>query len=215
MKTKLKIVETEDYILAVSDEEITDGLYLTEKKTLCNVVKKDDKYVYSIEAGSSIKKNCKKIIAYQPKGNVLELDLPLLPEMVVEEEVDEIFEKETKTVSFGENGNQSPYNWFKMGYNAATKEYSEEDIRRIAQFAFSFHRRNDLDDVELEIEFNRLLDKNIQSLKQPKTPKWFVAEMETRFGYHSDKNQYVSYEKDKLKTETNSQGKTYLVGTYE
>jgi hypothetical protein len=206
MKNKFEIVEAKDYILAISDEEITDGLYLTEKKTLCNVVKKDDKYVYSIEAGSSIKKNCKKIIAYQPKGNAEELDLPLLPQIVVEEEVDEIFEKETKTVSFGENGNQSPYNWFKMGYNAATKEYSEEDLRKAFEAGMYFVG----EDKGSYEEF-------IQSLKQPKTPKWFVADREKL--YHAKRKGTTEFQDTKgyyswiLKT-TTINGKTYLVGTY-
>ncbi len=226
MNNKFKIVETEYYILAISDK-IEDGinpkvLHFDDKVDKNNIYKSSEMFTGNpmylhISGIDDDFRTVRKIIAYQSKGNVKELDLPLLPEIVVEDDVDEIFEKETKTVSFGENGNQSPYNWFKMGYNAATKVYSEEDIRRIAQFAFSFHRRNDLDDDELEIEFNRLLDKNIQALKQPKTPKWFVAETTGGGEYLAGEvggNEIWAEYPSKLKT-TSINNKTYLVGTYE
>ena len=50
-------------IYITSDEEIKEGdWFITEKNTICKCVKVDEKYAYSIEAGSMIKKNCKKII---------------------------------------------------------------------------------------------------------------------------------------------------------
>ncbi len=78
MNNKLQIVETPDYILGVSDEET--------KQT------KDyhyNPYTCTIHQGNWMPelKECKKIIAYQLKGNAKELDLPLLPEMVVEDDV--------------------------------------------------------------------------------------------------------------------------------
>jgi hypothetical protein len=60
METKFKIVEEEEYIFAVSGEEI----------------KKGDYHRFTCFDGDIIK----KIIAYKPKGNVIKLDLPLLPE---------------------------------------------------------------------------------------------------------------------------------------
>ena len=88
---KLKIIETAEYYLAVSDEEIKEestGLFydfnynkITKKAR--NV--SGDKY-FSI-------RNIKKILAHQPKNNnAPELDLPLLPEMVVENEVEKLAE---------------------------------------------------------------------------------------------------------------------------
>jgi len=54
---------TSQNIYITSDEEIKEGdWFITEKNTICKCVKVDEKYAYSIEAGSMIKKNCKKII---------------------------------------------------------------------------------------------------------------------------------------------------------
>jgi hypothetical protein len=97
METKFRIVETEDYLLAVSDEDnsffegITDGhpkvgdwfLHKTDadlslhkcigRPATQNVIG-DDNVDYFLG-------NCIKVIAYQPKGNTKELDLPLLPDV--------------------------------------------------------------------------------------------------------------------------------------
>jgi hypothetical protein len=78
MNNKLKIIEVSDYILAVSDEEIKEGdwVYKIEHShTSCF-------YVNSEELADDYNRNSdnyKKIIAYQPKNNAPELDLPLLP----------------------------------------------------------------------------------------------------------------------------------------
>ena len=56
----------------------------------------------------------------------------------------------------------------------------------------------------------------IQSLKQPKTPKWFVAEMERDYKYRlcgTEKKDGGFYGFSKLKT-TTINDKTYLVGKY-
>jgi hypothetical protein len=68
MQNKFEIIETPDYILAVSDEEIKFKDYITDKYKVWQW--KDN--------SSLLGRNKKKIIAYQPKGNTLELDLPLL-----------------------------------------------------------------------------------------------------------------------------------------
>ena len=50
------------HLYIISDDEIKEGdWYLTPKNTLCKCIKKDNKYVYSLEGGSST--DCKKIIA--------------------------------------------------------------------------------------------------------------------------------------------------------
>ena len=54
---------TNQHIYITSDEEIKEGdWYLTSKNTICRCFKKNTKYVFSIEAGSSVRTNCKKII---------------------------------------------------------------------------------------------------------------------------------------------------------
>lgn len=55
----VKIINQNIYI--TNSEEIKEGdYYLTQKNTICKCIKIDNKYVYSLEGGSST--NCKKII---------------------------------------------------------------------------------------------------------------------------------------------------------
>jgi hypothetical protein len=77
---KLQIVETPDYILGVSDEEIKEGdLYLDDIHTI-------RKSITSVKEYWEARKDYKKIIAYLPKNNAPELDLPLLPNKVYSED---------------------------------------------------------------------------------------------------------------------------------
>jgi hypothetical protein len=188
MQTKFKIIETDSYILAVSDEEIKEGDWC--------VYNSGEIIQYLVKLNTD---NLKKIIIYTPKGNALELEgLPLLPEMVVEDD------------------------------KAATKVYSEEDLRKAFLEGNKYPQESKyLPDFYLGNYFEKFL----QSLKQP-TPKWFVAEME--YYYHTSKDLYTDagfvkctkeqYESIKseiptcpLKTElktTTINGKTYLVGKF-
>jgi hypothetical protein len=88
MENKLQIIETPDYTLAVSDKHHIDknGLYYD---TFDKSIKTSDCYQQSFRI--------KEIIAYQPKGNAPELDLPLLPEIVVEDDVEKLAKAYTKT----------------------------------------------------------------------------------------------------------------------
>lgn len=49
----------------------------------------------------------------------------------------------------------------------AQESYSKEQVKNIANWAFGFHRRNDLSDSELEDEFNRILNETLN--KNPET----------------------------------------------
>jgi len=77
---KIKIIETFDYILAVSNEKI--------KEKFTNLTNDRDVFDYKDIKKCSLEyanKYWKKIIAYQPKHNSApELNLPLLPKIVVE-----------------------------------------------------------------------------------------------------------------------------------
>jgi hypothetical protein len=44
----------------------------------------------------------------------------------------------------------------------AKKMYSEEEVKNIAYWAFDFYKRNDLDDEELENEFERMLNERFK-----------------------------------------------------
>jgi hypothetical protein len=205
---KLQIVETSDYILALSDEEIKKGdWYLTFTNNVvmgCPRKCEDSNWNFS---------HCKKIVAHLPKNNSPELDLPLLPEIVVEDNVEKLCwglfggsfeargveseEEADRVVSFGIEC-----------YKSATKVYSEDDLRKAFEAGMYFIG----EDKGSYEEF-------IQSLKQPKTPKWFVAEKEYLSNDGNWKNVLLPSEWEvdtqfRYRT-TATNGKTYLIGTYE
>jgi hypothetical protein len=88
------------------------------------------------------------------------------------------------------------------GYKAATKKYSEEDLRKAIKFFEVYITNTGRSIFDKDISFY------LDTLKQPKTPKWFVAEV----GYtHCDRcpNGFEEY----LET-TTINNKTYLVGKF-
>ncbi len=194
MKMKLQIIETPEYILAVSNEEIKDGD--------CCIDMNGKIFIHENHFPISIGQ--RKIIAYQPKGNTLELDLPLLPGMVVEDDVEnQKWYKDAISVLKDEHSIRIAKICLKAGHRAATKVYSEDDLRKALSESFKASEEG----------YNITADEIIQSLKQHKTPKWFVAEME-RVKDWDKRDINGDYEaKLQLKT-TTINGGTYLVGTY-
>jgi hypothetical protein len=216
---KLQRIETPDYILWVSDKEIIEGdknfWFINSSHNVLKLYYGENTVGKSIviEKGTS---SCwtdysKKVIAYQPKGNAPELDLPLLPEIVFEDDVEKLiddfiyeYQQEGMLPSIAKN---RIYQLVK----AATKGYSEEDLRGAMDKVYGWMipaSGNGLINDKRPSSLEELKNTYIQSLKKPKTPKWFVAEME----------QYpINYHKDlwhnRLKT-TTINGKTYLVGSY-
>lgn len=88
------------------------------------------------------------------------------------------------------------------------RKYSEDDLRNIVKLA-----REEFNSGKLKYN----TDEIIQSLKQPKTPKWFVAKREKV--YHANRKGITEFQDAKgfyswkLKT-TIINNKTYLVGNY-
>ncbi len=192
---KLQIIETADYILAVSDEEIKENTN-TFKEGFNGDWFWNSKY-NTIQRIGDITSFDFKIEAYQPKGNAPELDLPLLPDIEddVEKLADEIISC-SDTVDV-----QLVKEVWKAGYKAATKGYSEEDLRKAYD---TNHYSQEEKDKHWE-DFK-------QSLKQP---KWFVAEMKQKFQSDKTKREDVRngiYYEPKT---TTINGKSYLVGKYE
>jgi len=255
---RLKIVEMSEYIFAVSDERVVD---VFPEYYWCN--RDNDFYRFSEDMIDDINKGDKPIIAHLPKNNMSELDIPLLPEIVVEDDVEKLINKQISDFTYDLKESTSTYvkqncegaifglNRLKKIYNSSTKVYSEDDVDKLAKEhkEFLLNSGKDLshsiqgmfsfmdgynsstkvyseEDLRKAIEYGRALgdmwtaeakleQQNyfIQSLKQPKTPKWFVAEMETaRIPYGDDGWKTIE---TGLKTTTNSQGKKVLVGTYE
>ena len=217
MKNKFKLVETEEYLLTVSDEDNSFFEGITDKHPTVG-----DWFLHKTDADLSLHKcigrpatqnvigdnnvdyflgNCKKVIGYQPKGNAPELDLPLLP--YVEDDVEKLaeeyadFSNDYIPISFGGKFNETSKRDFIAGYKAATKVYSEEDLRK----AMHFGKFGEYEGIQKTQEF-------IQSLKQP---KWFVAEMKHTKSEVFRENDNVPYAV--LKT-TTIKNKIYLEGTY-
>jgi hypothetical protein len=197
MKNKFKIIETADYILAVSDEEIIKGDF---------VILTNNEIIEAEEGDGSPKRKC-KIIAYQPKENAPELDLPLLPEIVVKDDVEKLAIVEGyKYYPYNDINSEFALGGFIRGYKSATKRYSEGDLDNAIDWALEMGRKG-------KVTFKDI-DEFIHSLNQPKTPKWFVAEnnygkcMEERCLIHPCDSSCKE-----VKTTTTS-GKAYLVGTY-
>jgi hypothetical protein len=206
MNNKFKIIETLDYILAVSDEETTEDLKRVERDWYYNIISN------KVTSLNNITPNDKKIIAYQPKGNVPALDLPLLPEIVVEDDVEKLALQDFKDNDNGFVSYKDRTEGFISGYETATKVYSEEDLRNGMLKMFDECLRHRTTDINYE----RFIKNYIQSLKQAKTSVWFVAEMEGCDNCINHQGQHLSPDcchNYKLKT-TTINGKEYLVGTY-
>jgi hypothetical protein len=201
---KNEIIYTDDYALIVSDEHIKDvrphkGKYHLEDGLTIN---KFPDYLTDLGA-------CKLIIAHRPLTDAPILEgVPLLPEFSQE---DAVVELALRTYPFG----NSERNALITGYNKAkeTYKYTEEDLRKAIDMATT--RRH-----EDTVLFFRS-DEIIQSLQQPKRPKYFECEMEPKYKHiGAVKGIYGSgFRKQNLmyglpKTITNSQGQKELVGEY-
>jgi len=196
---KNEIIYTDDYALIVSDEEIKEGYYFYSvrkliEKAIINYSKNEH---YGV------------IIAHRPLTDAPILEgVPLLPEFSQE---DDVVELALRTYPFG----NSERNALITGYNKAkeTYKYTEEDLRKAIDMATT--RRH-----EDTVLFFRS-DEIIQSLQQPKRPKYFECEMEPKYKHiGAVKGIYGSgFRKQNLmyglpKTITNSQGQKELVGSY-
>ena len=218
MKNKFKIIETEDYILAVSDEAGNQGVYRLEymphkphcyTRIYCNKLKNStvalwDKGIWKGEAGFTY-----EIIGYQPKGNTPELELPFLPQIIVKNDVEKLFIEKSNIPYFPSDLKETCNWWFKEGYKSATKKYSEGDLYTAFNVGRTYEKSN-----HKGVGQSELID-YIQSLNQP---KWFVADRQKL--YHAKRKGITEFQDTKgyyywiLKTETNSEGKPELVGTY-
>jgi hypothetical protein len=204
---KEEIIYTDDYALIVSDEHIKDvrphkGKYHLEDGLTIN---KFPDYLTDLGA-------CKLIIAHRPLTDAPILEgVPLLPEFSQE---DAVVELALRTYPFG----NSERNALITGYNKAkeTYKYTEDDL--IAVWNIAFEEGVSLDDeINDPVSFKDV----IQSLQQPKRPKYFECEMEPKYKHiGAVKGIYGSgFRKQNLmyglpKTITNSQGQKELVGSY-
>jgi len=215
---KLQIIETEDYILAVSDGKIKQYNWCInlDNNYIFQATYTDVNSIYAKNVSCKVNGDFKKIIAYQPKGNAKELDLPLLPEMVVEDDVEKSYyienSKDWDKETHERHGDflKEDARIYAKGHKAATKVYSEADLSEAIKMAV----KGMLDSPAKG--WTTITDEIIQSIKQPKTPEWFVAETENKLVLNLgidvyDPNTHVV--SNELKT-TIINGKTYCVGCY-
>jgi len=225
MEKRFKIIETPDYYLAVSDEDKKRGYFYCYRT----------KQIFQDEGCDIHCCNSDVVIeAYQPKGDALELDLPLLPEIVVEDDVENL--AELKYPEYPNNPRDKPdwhYNRdincfrkrkaFINGYKAATKKFSEEDLRNIIKWLNKNYSKvedelarpfednqSEFSDTFFIDAYEEALTRAIDSIRQPKTPMWFVFETESIVIGHTGTHNIFG---EKLKT-TIIGGKECLVGKY-
>jgi len=211
---KLQIIETENYILAVSDEEIKKGQELIPNEWYVNSYMEYDKPFKNLNLDNN--GYLKRVLAYRPKGNAPKLDLPLLPEMVVEDDVEKLAKEHKEfLLNSGKDLSHSIQGMFSFidGYNSSTKVYSEDDLRKAYNKGFS---EGVITGTCSMVYKHEPFDEYSKSLKQPKIPKWFVAEMEVCDNCINHQGQHLSPDcchNYKLKT-TTINDKEYLIGKY-
>lgn len=207
---KYQIIYKVDYALIVSKEEIKKGDYYIHKQM--------NSFRMLQSVGSLLPMDSKKVIAHRPLNNAPILNgVPFLPKWDKEYEHYKIAEEMLKShpdfkaegMSEYQNGR---YNGLIDGFERAKEiyKYTEEDLRKAFQAGESRWGTNGLIDTELnEDEF-------IQSLQQPKRPKYFECEMAQMNLDEIRENGkgFLHTNTEKMVTMTNAQGQTELVGKY-
>jgi hypothetical protein len=218
---KHEIIYTEHYALIVSDEKIIERDWFFNGEDILQVSEITD-IIIDTEGQWSEIKTSKKIIAHRPLTDAPILEgVPLLPKFTQENDVEKLTEKIYPTKGWND--------WdetiheislkqiaFKVGYNKAkeTYKYTEEDLRNMLELTICATVSNiDSPIFDLSIQKNRVkyIDEILQSLQQPKRPKYFECEIEY---IHDETVPYPKTLGTKPKTTTNSQGQTELIGEY-
>jgi hypothetical protein len=216
-----KIIYTDNYALIVGDEEIKDvrpfmGKYHLEDGLTIN---KFPDYLTDLGA-------CKLIIAHRPLTDAPVLEgVPLLPEFGKKEDAEKLaynwFVTADKKNTIFDLG---WVNIFTAGYKKAkeTYEYTEDDLENTIKCLLRAINEHNEVDKPTNFIWRDWYKKHIQSLQQPKRPKYFECEMEPKYKHiGAVKGIYGSgFRKQNLmyglpKTITNSQGQKELIGTYE
>jgi hypothetical protein len=213
---EFEIIKAENYLFVCDNDKIEEFNWYIEE-SYCD----DEKVVILLrwdgKVGNPNKySHYKNIIGHLPLNNAPILEgVPLLPELVLEDDVERLINqqisdfkhdlKATTSLQVYFEGAIFGLNRLKKFYKAATKVYSEEDLKGFCKFYVTNQINSIWDSMELYV----------QSLQQPKYPTRFVAETEVGvFGNHisfdANIDDYI-----KLKTTTNSQGQKVLCGNYK
>jgi hypothetical protein len=194
---KHEIIYTEDYALTVSGEKIEKGNWMYREIEGLVVNTPDFWFDFQIPY--------KKVIAHRPLIDAPILEgVPLLPKFSKEEDVAEL---SLKTYPFG----NPERNAFITGYNKTkeTYKYTEEDLIKCILFGME----KGLSVGKIPETDNDWVNNYVNSLQQPKRPKYFECEMEQ---LPSNESFGLDYGSSSLKPKTiiNSQNQTELVGEY-
>jgi hypothetical protein len=219
---KHEIVYTDDYALIVSDEQIEDvrpfiGRYHLEKGNM----------IYQFPTYLTDLTYCKLIIAHRPLTDSPILEgVPLLLEFsqdnVVEDLAKDVFPYlGSERVKSEQNRHTDILRYgFKAGYNKSKETYNLSVAKLLDLYIEETGYGMDMWSKE-ENQTMSTITKIIQSLQQPKRPKYFECEMEPKYKHiGAVKGIYGSgFRKQNLmyglpKTITNSQGQKELVGSY-
>jgi len=207
---KKEIIKTSDYLLIVSNEKIN---------TTTDYILRDNSHImypgtYNITMFPEYKHE--KIIAHLPLNNAPILEgVSLLPELSIEDDIEKlIYERWSIVSSLYRNISLTQFGTiFRDGYKATTKVYSEEDVRKAIKMA----QETKLIDLRSEDRDHKYTPEEIiQTINQPKYPKYFIPEMETIWARNTDRNVPTKDDFDyRTKTTINKQGQIILVGKYE
>lgn len=161
-----KIIQTQDYLLVVDENQISVNGEIGYYKD-CNVFQT---YQSKLDLTGNIYKHFKKVLAHLPLNNSPVLEgVDLLAELPTQ--LDLYLEIDTECalledVLHGKEGKRISYIRKLFGdYKAATKTYSEEDLR----IAFGLGAANNANGKPS-------FDEVLQSLNKPKLPVGFEAE---------------------------------------
>jgi hypothetical protein len=205
---KYEIIYTEDCALIVSDEEIKPGDFNVpsdcNKSSDISRTSEEDLVIVNDKFNGY-----KKIIGHRPFTNAAILEgVPMLPQFSKEKSVVSIAEEillshpDFKAEGFSEYQN-GRFNGIIDGFNKAkeTYKFTEEDLET-AMLKISEYLLESIENNKVPNSGEKV-DEIIQSLQQPKLPKYFQIEMLC----------YVNPEFNEYpKTITNSEGQTELVG---
>jgi hypothetical protein len=205
---RYEIIYTEDCALIVSDEEIKPGDFNVpsdcNKSSDISRTSEEDLVIVNDKFNGY-----KKIIGHRPFTSAAILEgVPMLPQFSKEKSVVSIAEEillshpDFKAEGFSEYQN-GRFNGIIDGFNKAkeTYKFTEEDLET-AMLKISEYLLESIENNKVPNSGEKV-DEIIQSLQQPKLPKYFQIEMLC----------YVNPEFNEYpKTITNSEGQTELVG---
>lgn len=209
MKTKL--IQTKDYLLLIDREaEIKPDDYIIHD-TVEGVIEANDEWHYRGEKDDY----WNKVIAYYPlTKEAKELDLLLLPSFEID--VDELAEASSEKHHYAFGHQSTMYQLgFLEGYKAAQpKQFSLEDIKKAIEMARKEYTWTN-QGREGSTEWYYSKEQIIQSLSTQQLPKEFIPEYNLMNKGYDEPEDYPYQECKVLKTITNSEGKSEVVGMYK